>query len=80
MATHRTSPVPYLDLMLNSLELIGNFMHPVDVCSLVRTGRLDLQSIIPRTFALSQLPSATDAAATAGDNEAAIILANSANG
>jgi alcohol dehydrogenase len=73
-------PVPYVYLMLNSLEIIGNFMHPADaysrVLALVRAGRLDLQSIIPRSFALSQLPSAMDAAATTGGNEAAIILAN----
>ena len=38
-------PVPYLQLMINSLEIIGNFMYPADayrnLLALVRAGRLD---------------------------------------
>jgi len=38
-------PVPYLQMMINSLEIIGNFMHSADayknVLALVRAGKLD---------------------------------------
>ena len=62
-------PVPYLQLMLNSIEIIGNFMHRPDafrnVLALARAGRLDLGAITPRIYPLKDLVPAMDAAANA---------------
>ncbi len=70
-------PVPYLQLMINSLEIIGNFMHPADafrnVLALVRAGKLDLTAITPKTYRLEELPAAMAAAETAGNLEAVVI-------
>lgn len=71
-------PVPYLHVMLNSLEIIGNFMHPADayarVLAMVRAGRLALDSVSARLFALSDLRAAMDNAAAAPGNEATVVL------
>lgn len=70
-------PVPYLHLMLNSIEIIGNFMHRADafthILAMVRAGRLDLGAIKPTVFALEDLPLAMDAAAIAGSLEQVVI-------
>jgi alcohol dehydrogenase len=70
-------PVPYLQLMINSLEIIGNFMYPADayrnLLALVRAGRLDPAMIAPRTYQLEELPAAMVAAETAGNLEAVVI-------
>jgi alcohol dehydrogenase len=70
-------PLPYLEVMLNSLEIIGNFMHAPDayrkVFALVRAGRLDLSAITPQIFPLAELPRAMEAAAAAGSLEAVVI-------
>jgi alcohol dehydrogenase len=70
-------PVPYLQLMMNSLEIIGNFMHPADayknVLALVRAGKLDPAMITPKTYRLEELPAAMMAAEAAGNLEAVVI-------
>jgi alcohol dehydrogenase len=49
-----------MDLMLNSWEIIGNFMYPVDayrrLLDLVRAGLLDIDAIRPHTFPPNALP------------------------
>jgi alcohol dehydrogenase len=70
-------PLPYMQLMLNGLEIIGNFMHGpsayATVLALVKAGRLDLAAIAPRTYPLASLPEAMDTAASAGNLEAVVI-------
>jgi alcohol dehydrogenase len=60
-------PIPYLQLMLNSIEIIGNFMHRPDafrnVLAIARAGHLDLSAIRPRVFPLADLQPAMEAAA-----------------
>jgi alcohol dehydrogenase len=63
-------PISYLDVMLNNLEIIGQFMYPRDVFrrlgELARSGLLDLRAVRVRSFPLEALPEAMEAAATAG--------------
>jgi alcohol dehydrogenase len=70
-------PVPYLQLMANGLEIIGNFMYEADayrhVLALIRSGRLDVSAIAPTVFALAELPAAMDAAASAGNLECVAV-------
>jgi len=70
-------PIPYLQLMLNSLEIIGNFMHRPDayrqILALVRVGRLDLKAITARVYPLADLFAALNAAETAGSLEAIVM-------
>ena len=72
-------PVPYMEMMANSWEIIGNFMHPADaylrLFSLIRAGLLDPRSIRTRTFPLTSLPAAIDAAATAKGSECVVVTA-----
>jgi alcohol dehydrogenase len=71
-------PVPYLYTMINSLEIIGNFMHRPDayrnVLALVSAGRLDLGAITARVFSLEDLPAAMERAATSGILEAVVMI------
>ena len=70
-------PLSYMELMANSWEIIGNFTYPVDahrlLLDLVRAGLLDIGAIRPRTFPLSALPEAMEAAATAGSLECVVV-------
>jgi alcohol dehydrogenase len=70
-------PIPYTMLMINSWEIIGNFMYPARsfaiMLDLVRCGLLDLSPIQPKTFAFEQLNEAMDAAANAGNFDSVII-------
>lgn len=74
-----TAPLPldYRMVMMNNLEIIGQFMYPGDafrrLLELVRTGLLDLRAIAPRVFPLAELPAALDAAATAGSLECVVV-------
>ena len=47
-------PIPYLDVMLNNLEIIGQFMYPRDVFrrlgELARSGLLNIDAIRTRSF------------------------------
>jgi alcohol dehydrogenase len=70
-------PVSYMQLMLNSLEIIGNFMHPADayrnVLAMVRGGHLDITAITPKVYPLEQLPAAMEAAQCAGSLECVVM-------
>jgi alcohol dehydrogenase len=70
-------PVPYLDLMLNGIEIIGHFMHKTDafrnILALVRAGRLDLGAIKPTVYPLIDLIPAMDAAGAAGSLEQIVM-------
>jgi alcohol dehydrogenase len=69
-------PVPYLRLMINSLEIIGNFMHLPDACrrvlAMVRAGRLDL-ALRPKIYPLEDLEPAMVQAETAGSLECVVM-------
>ncbi len=70
-------PVPYTLLMLNSWEMIGQFMYPASayrrLLDLVRSGLLDISPIRPRVYPLAALPEAMDAAAIAGNLEYIVV-------
>jgi alcohol dehydrogenase len=70
-------PISYMDVMMNSLEIIGQFMYPRDaylkLATLVRSGRLDLRAIRPRTFPLEDLTDAMDVAAKADALECIVV-------
>jgi alcohol dehydrogenase len=70
-------PVPYLPLMIRSVEIIGNFMHRPDafrnVLALARAGHLDLSAIRPKVFPLSELVPAMDEASEAGSLEQVVM-------
>ena len=70
-------PISYLDVMLNNLEIIGQFMYPSDafmrLIDLARGGLLDLGAIRTRPFPLEALPEAMDAAATVGGLECVVV-------
>ena len=70
-------PLDYGTVMINNLEIIGQFMYPGDayrrLLELVRTGLLDLRAIAPRVFPLAELPAALDAAAVAGSLECVVV-------
>jgi alcohol dehydrogenase len=63
-------PLTYAEVMLNNLEIIGNFMYPANVflklLALIRAGLLDLRAIEMQKFSLADLPAAMDAAEKAG--------------
>ncbi|MDB5978802.1 MAG: Alcohol dehydrogenase zinc-binding domain protein [Nevskia sp.] len=64
-------PIPYTTLMLNSWEILGQFMYPADayrrLLDLLRSGLLDINPIKPKVYPLAELPQAMDAAAGAGN-------------
>ncbi|HTR12352.1 MAG TPA: zinc-binding dehydrogenase, partial [Roseiarcus sp.] len=66
-------PVPYMTLMLNDWEILGQFMYPASAYNrllhLVRAGLLDIGAITPRVFPLGALPEAMEAAAKASNLE-----------
>ena len=70
-------PVPYMALMLNSWELIGNFMYPADayrrLIDLLRGGLLDLTPFKPREYLFEALPEAMDQAAAASSFEYIVV-------
>lgn len=70
-------PVPYTMLMLNSWEIIGNFMYPPNsfrrLLDLVRSGLLDISPIQPKVYPFDSLTEAMDAAAVAGNFDNIII-------
>jgi alcohol dehydrogenase len=70
-------PVPYTTLMLNSWEIIGQFMYPASayrrLLDLLRSGQLDISPIRPRVYPLASLPEAMEAAATAGNLECVVM-------
>src|ERR1700726_3180267 len=64
-------PLPYTTVMLNSWEIIGQFMYPASayrrLLDLLRSGLLDISAIRPRVYPLAALPEAMEEAATAGN-------------
>jgi alcohol dehydrogenase len=70
-------PIPYLKLMANNLELIGNFMHSRDALSrlaaMVASGLLTLDAFVAVSFALSELPTAMEAASQSGSLGGVVI-------
>ena len=69
-------PIPYLDVMLNNLQILGQFMYPRDafmrLVDLLRAGMLDLRTIQVRAFPLEALPAAMEAAASAAGLECVV--------
>ena len=67
----------YLEMMLNNLEIIGQFMYPQDtfmrLIDLARAGLLDLRAIRARPFPLEGLPAAMEAAATSDALECIVV-------
>jgi alcohol dehydrogenase len=70
-------PIPYTTVMLNSWEIIGQFMYPASayrrLLDLSRSGQLDISAIRPRVYPLPALPEAMEAAATAGNLECIVM-------
>jgi alcohol dehydrogenase len=70
-------PISYLDVMLNNLEIIGQFMYSqgtfMRLVDLAQSGLLDLRAIRARTFPLEALPEAMEAAATAEALECVVM-------
>jgi alcohol dehydrogenase len=70
-------PISYLEVMLNNLEVMGQFMYPRDVFrrlgDLTRSGLLDINAIRTRSFPLDALSGAMEAAATAGGLECIVV-------
>jgi alcohol dehydrogenase len=70
-------PLPYTTVMLNSWEIIGQFMYPAGayrrLLDLLRSGLLDISAIRPRVYPLADLPQAMEAAATAGNLECIVM-------
>jgi alcohol dehydrogenase len=71
-------PIPYLKLMLNDWEIMGQFMYPADayqrLLDLVRAGLLDLGAIKPRVFPLGELRKAMEIASLAESLECAVVV------
>ncbi len=59
-------PIPYLEVMLNDIEILGQFMYPQNalmrLCELARSELLDFRAIRTRVFAFAALPEAMEAA------------------
>jgi alcohol dehydrogenase len=70
-------PIPYTAVMLNSWEIIGQFMYPATayrrLLDLLRGGLLDISAIRPRVYPLAALPEAMEAAASAGNLECIVM-------
>ena len=70
-------PLPYLEVMLNNWEVIGQFMYPKQsyhrLLALIRSGQLELNKIEPRIYPFGKLPEAMERAAKAGSFECVVI-------
>jgi alcohol dehydrogenase len=70
-------PISYMEVMMNSLEIIGQFMYPRDtflrLAGLVRASLLDIRAIRARSFPLENLAEAMDAAAKADALEYVVV-------
>jgi alcohol dehydrogenase len=70
-------PVPYMEMMANSWQIIGNFMHPDDaylrLFDLVRAGLLNVDAIRTRVFGMTALREAMEAAAHAKGLECVVV-------
>src|SRR6202049_3836287 len=63
-------PIPYTTVMLNSWEIIGQFMYPASayrrLLDLLRSGLLDMSAVRPRVYPLRGVPGAPGAASPGG--------------
>lgn len=70
-------PIPYTQVMLNSWEILGQFMHPANayasLLNLVRSNQLDISLISPRIYSFSDLPKAMEQALIANNQEYVIV-------
>lgn len=70
-------PIPYTDMMLNSWEIIGQFMYPRDayrrLLALAETGALSFGALRPVIFGMTQLDTAIERAARATGQECVLI-------
>jgi alcohol dehydrogenase len=70
-------PIPYTAMMLNSWEILGQFMYPISayrrLLDLLRAGLLDIAAIRPRVYPLAALPEAMEAATSAGNLECIVM-------
>ncbi len=70
-------PINYTYVMIQSLEIIGNFMFSADahlkLLKLLRSGQLDLSPIVATVFPFTELPDAARAAALASNFECVVI-------
>jgi alcohol dehydrogenase len=70
-------PIPYTTVMLNSWEILGQFMYPASayrrLLDLLRAGLLHISAIRPRVYPLAALPAAMEAATTAGNLECIVM-------
>jgi len=70
-------PISYGMVMLNNLEILGQFMYPAGayrrLLNLLQSGLLDLSSIHPSVYPLADLPRAMEAAADAGSLECIVM-------
>jgi alcohol dehydrogenase len=70
-------PLPYTTVMINSWEILGQFMYPASayqrLLDLLRAGLLDISAIRPRVYPLAALPEAMEAATAAGNLECIVM-------
>jgi alcohol dehydrogenase len=70
-------PLPYTEVMLNDWEILGQFMYPRDawrrLLTLVSAGMLDLRAIRAVEFAMNDVPSAIERAASASGLECIVV-------
>ncbi len=70
-------PISYMQMMTNDLEIIGQLMYPADAClrllNLVSTGLLNIGAIVPKAFALEDLPQAMEAAGNVTNLESVVV-------
>jgi alcohol dehydrogenase len=70
-------PIPYTAVMLNSWEILGQFMYPVSayrrLLDLLSSGLLDISAIRPLVYPLAALPEAMEVAAKAGNLECIVM-------
>ncbi|HTK01624.1 MAG TPA: zinc-binding dehydrogenase [Bordetella sp.] len=70
-------PIPYTQVMLNSWEILGQFMYPPAayrrLIELVRSGQLDLSVMQAEVHGLEELPVAMKAAADAGNMNYVVV-------
>jgi alcohol dehydrogenase len=72
-------PVSYMAMMLNNLEIMGNFMYPPGanqaLLEMVRSGQLDLRAIKPKVLSLADLRAAMEYAVKARSLELVVVTA-----
>ncbi len=70
-------PVSYDQMVNNDWEIMGQLMYPADACrrllNLVGAGLLNIGAIVPKTFALEDLPQAIEAAGSVSSLEIVVV-------